>query len=85
MNHGDLTQRFNLRLTDEQWKFICDMSESFGVSPSSYMRILITSVMVASKKLESNTLELSREEAEDIAERGVIVNENIEANKHNIV
>lgn len=77
MYHGDLEHRLNLRLNDDQFNFITKQAELFGQSPSAFMRTLITSCMIAEKRLE--------EEANKLIERGVSVNENIKANKHDII
>lgn len=77
MYHRDLEHRLNLRLNDDQFNFITKQAELFGQSPSAFMRTLITSCMIAEKRLE--------QEADKLLERGVSVNENIKADKHDII
>lgn len=72
-NLGDkYTHRVTLRLNDEQYKFLIDVSEILGVSPSDYLRMSVNTGMVASKK---NWDEV----------KGVGTNENVKTDSNNII
>lgn len=43
---NDLDVRFNLRLSRKQMDFLIEMSGSYGLSPSAFVRMLIDNYMV---------------------------------------
>lgn len=50
-NLGDkYSHRVTVRLNDDQFKFLIDVSEILGVSPSEYIRMTVNTGMVATKK-----------------------------------
>lgn len=49
MYEKDKHTRITLRLTDEQMSFIRGETETLGVSPSEYLRILVNSVMATAR------------------------------------
>lgn len=51
MNMGSkYTHRVTLRLNDEQYQFLIDVSELMDVKPSDFLRMYLNSAMVAAKK-----------------------------------
>ena len=51
MNMGTkYTHRVTLRLNEEQYKFLIDVSEMMDVKPSDFLRMYLNSAMVAAKK-----------------------------------
>lgn len=48
------TNRITLRLNDEQFAFVRSNSDVLGVSPSDFLRMVINSTMVNTKRLEDN-------------------------------
>lgn len=47
VNMGDkYEKRITLRLNEKQYKFLIDVSEVLGVSPSDYLRMVVNSGMV---------------------------------------
>lgn len=78
MNYGDLSHRVTIRLNDAQFAFICNQAEALGVSPSNFVRMLLNSCMVADARLNAEAEKIFNEGGEN-------VNENIKANKHNII
>lgn len=51
MNMGTkYTHRVTLRLNEEQYKFLIDVSELMDVKPSDFLRMYLNSAMVAAKK-----------------------------------
>lgn len=43
---NDLDVRFNLRLSRKQMDFLIEISNSYGLSPSAFVRMLIDNYMV---------------------------------------
>ena len=51
MNMGTkYTHRVTLRLNEDQYKFLIDVSEMMDVKPSDFLRMYLNSAMVAAKK-----------------------------------
>lgn len=80
VNMGDkYTHRITLRLNDDQYNFILQVSELLGVSPSDYLRMSVNTGMIATK----NSLDTL---ASGNAMKGMVgMDENVETDKHNIV
>lgn len=76
INKGDLSHRMTLRLNDNQMDFLVNVSEACGVSPSEYVRMMINAGMVAMVRASESL-------TKDV--KGGMSNENIQADKHNIV
>lgn len=73
-NLGDkYTHRVTLRLTDDQFNWLIEVSNILGVTPSEYMRMSVNSGMVIMKQVEE------KQEGE------VGTNENVKTDKHNII
>lgn len=49
MNMNDKTNRITLRLNDSQFKFIKATSDTLGVSPSEFLRMVVNATMVSAK------------------------------------
>lgn len=49
----DKPNRITLRLTDDQFVFLKANSDQLGVSPSEFLRMVITSALVTARKVES--------------------------------
>ena len=82
-NMGDkYTHRVTLRLNDNQFKFLTDVSEMLGVSPSDYVRMTINSGMVSAgdiiAKMKSGDASLN-----DICKGEVGTNENVKTDSDN--
>lgn len=76
VNLGDpLTHRLTLRLTDKQFDFLTNVSILMGTTPSDYLRMAVNASMISSSKAIDKMMK---------GEVGMS-NENIEANKHDIV
>lgn len=76
VNLGDpLTHRLTLRLTDKQFDFLTNVSTLMGTTPSDYLRMAVNASMISSSKAIDKMMK---------GEVGMS-NENIEANKHDIV
>lgn len=82
VNMGDkYTHRITLRLNDEQYSFILQVSELLGVSPSDYLRMSVNTGMIATK----NSLD-SLSSGNALNTKGMVgMNENVETDKHDIV
>ena len=73
-NLGDkYTHRVTLRLTDDQYNWLIEVSKVLGVTPSEYMRMSVNSGMVIMKQ------------AEEQQEGEVGTNENVKTDKHDII
>lgn len=46
----DKNQRITLRLNEEQFQFVKTVSDTLGVSPSDYLRMIVNLSMVGAKK-----------------------------------
>lgn len=81
VNYGDkYTHRITLRLNDEQYNFILQVSELLGVSPSDYLRMSVNTGMVATKN------SLSEMASGNALKKGTVgMDENVEAYKHDII
>ena len=53
MNLGNLNKCMRIRLTEEQMKHVCDLSEIYNMSPSAYVRTLIDVNMIMCNKGDS--------------------------------
>ena len=80
VNYGDkYTHRVTLRLNDEQYNYLIDISKILGVSPSDYMRMVINATLMTDKKGYEDVLEEKQKE-------GMVgTNENVKANIDNII
>lgn len=54
----------HLRLTDEQYSFLAESAEYAGVSPSDFLRMMLNTAVVASKKIE-NSVKLGEPHADN--------------------
>lgn len=74
INLGDkYNHRVTLRLTDDQYNWLIEVSKLLGVTPSEYMRMSINSGMMIMKQAEEQ-------------QRGEVgTNENVKTDKHDIV
>ena len=73
-NLGDkYTHRVTLRLTDDQFNWLIEVSKILGVTPSEYMRMSVNSGMVIMKQVEEQH------------EGEVGTNENVKTNSDDIV
>lgn len=61
MYEKDKKTRITLRLNEEQMKFVLDDSETLGISPSEYIRMLISTMMSMSRKMKKEMEDKSRE------------------------
>lgn len=76
VNLGDpLTHRLTLRLTDKQFEYLTQVASLMGTTPSDYLRMVVNASMVST----SRTIEKMMK-----GEVGMS-NENVEADKHNLV
>lgn len=68
MNIGDKNKRITIRLNDEQYLFVKSCSDSLGVTPSQFLRMVINSCMTSSIKTAQDLQELKKGEngSEDI-------------------
>lgn len=60
---GDKNQRVTVRFTPQQFKFVAEMADTMGVSPSDVIRMIINSGMVTwnnKKGAERRANELTR-------------------------
>lgn len=68
----DKTHRITLRLTDDQFEFVCENADTLGVSPSDFLRMVINSARAMTNAVNSKLKEgLGRE--------------NDKADQHNLV
>lgn len=51
---SNYSHRITLRLNDEQYKFVMDVSDTLGVSPSDYLRMCVNTGLSAMKKSTAN-------------------------------
>lgn len=73
-NLGDkYTHRVTLRLNDDQYNWLIEVSKVLGVTPSDYMRMSVNSGMVIMKQ------------AEEQQKGEVGTNENVKTDKHDII
>lgn len=81
---NDKSNRITLRLNDEQFSFVRQSADLYGVSPSEFLRIVISSC-IATAKLgqEADTMKVITEEAEKIKKETDEGRENDKADKHN--
>ena len=61
MYEKDKKTRITLRLSEEQMDFVLNDSQTLGISPSEYIRMLISTCISMSKKLK-NQMEVKRRE-----------------------
>lgn len=74
VNYGSkYTHRITLRLSDEQFNFITDISRVLGVNPCDYLRMSINSSMCLSK------------DSFNPQKRTVGTNENVKTDFNNII
>lgn len=74
INLGDkYTHRITLRLNDDQYNWLIDVSKVLGVTPSDYLRMSVNSGMVIMKQAEE----------QQKGEVGTI--ENVKTDKHDII
>lgn len=80
VNYGEkYTHRVTLRLNDEQYNYLIDISKILGVSPSDYMRMVINATLMTDKKGYEDVLEEKQKE-------GMVgTNENVKTSIDNIV
>ena len=72
VNYGaDYTHRVTLRLNEEQFQHLVEMSDMLGVTPSEYLRMGLNASLYASKKLDNKLKE------------GSTSNENVKTNIYN--
>lgn len=86
----DLGERMTLRLTDEQRKYLVEMSKMSGLSPSDFLRMMINTSMYAYNKSKSTESDIYKEGSEIIKEAfkdtvGGTSNENVKTDKHDFV
>lgn len=48
----DKNQRITLRLNPDQFNFVQEQSELFGVSPSDFLRMIVNTTMAVTRKVE---------------------------------
>ena len=48
----DKNQRITLRLNPDQFNFVQEQSELFGVSPSDFLRMIVNTTMAVTKRVE---------------------------------
>lgn len=48
----DKNQRITLRLNPDQFNFVQEQSELFGVSPSDFLRMIVNTTMAVARKVE---------------------------------
>ncbi len=73
-NLGDkYTHRVTLRLNDDQYNWLIEVSKVLGVTPSDYLRMSVNSGMVIMKQ------------AEEQQKGEVGTNENVKTDKHDII
>lgn len=75
-------QRITLRLSGEQFEFVKDSSESLGVSPSDFLRMVINFTMTTSRKAEEAVEEVCNKAVEKMEG---LRRENEQTNSHNIL
>lgn len=79
-NYGSqYNHKVTLRLNEQQFDFITQVSQVLGVSPSEYIRMTINAGMVAMASGEVSS------ELNEVKEKVGMSNENIKTDKHSIV
>lgn len=81
----DLEKRLTLRLTQEQFDHLAELSEAFSMKPSDVLRMMISSSLYSFKKAEKQAEEKADSIAEIIKEglkKGDSSNENDKTYKH---
>ena len=61
MYEKDKKTRITLRLSEEQMDFVLNDSQTLGISPSEYIRMLISTCISMSKKLKAQMEDKRRE------------------------
>lgn len=61
MYEKDKKTRITLRLSEEQMDFVLNDSQMLGISPSEYIRMLISTCISMSKKLKNQMEDKRRE------------------------
>ena len=61
MYEKDKKTRITLRLSEEQMDFVLNDCETLGISPSEYIRMLISTCISMSKKLKNQVEDKRRE------------------------
>ena len=61
MYEKDKKTRITLRLSEEQMNFVLNDSQTLGISPSEYIRMLISTCISMSKKLKNQMEDKRRE------------------------
>ena len=61
MYEKDKKTRITLRLSEEQMNFVLHDSQTLGISPSEYIRMLISTCVSMSKKLKNQMEDKRRE------------------------
>lgn len=61
MYEKDKKTRITLRLSQEQMDFVLNDSQTLGISPSEYIRMLISTCVSMSKKLKNQMEDKRRE------------------------
>ena len=54
------THRVTLRLNDEQYDFLINISKMLDVSPSDYVRMSINAGMIASQKASGESINITK-------------------------
>lgn len=96
----DKTHRITLRLNDEQFEFVTASADFYGISPSDFLRQVISMTMstmkIATERLMENPSmpvnEFARQTAQDIVDTGKNIGkdevkgrENDKTDKHHLV
>lgn len=61
MYEKDKKTRITLRLSEEQMNFVLNDSQTLGISPSEYIRMLISTCLSMSKKMTAQMEDKRRE------------------------
>ena len=61
MYEKDKKTRITLRLSEEQMNFVLNDSQTLGISPSEYIRMLISTCISMSKKMKEQMEDKRRE------------------------
>lgn len=88
VNLGDkYTHRVTLRLNEEQYDFLIQVSSILGVSPSDYLRMTVNSGMVATKDqiAELSNGNIAKNKIRENMKGTVGTNENVKTNSDDIV
>lgn len=78
----DLEHRITLRLNQEQFDFLCQMTDMTGMKPSEYIRMMLNTQSYAFKKANSI---IDDAKNEDLRKVVGLSNENNKADKHDFV